>query len=53
MQQLVLAGANSLELQKQARAEGVASMRDDGLERVRRGETTWHEVEHATHEPTL
>ena len=50
MQSLVLSGADSLALQRQARAEGVASMREDGLARVRLGETTWPEVESATHD---
>jgi type IV pilus assembly protein PilB len=50
MQSLVLSGADSLTLQRQARAEGVTSMREDGLTRVRQGQTTWLEVEGATHD---
>ena len=49
MQAQVLAGVDAMALQQQARIEGVATMRQDGLARVQLGETSWSEVESATH----
>lgn len=50
LQKLVLQGADSLALSRQAREQGVASLRDDGLAKARLGLTTRAEVEAATHE---
>lgn len=49
LQSLVLSGADSLTLTRQARQQGVASLRDDGMSKARRGLTTALEVEAATH----
>ncbi len=49
LQSLVLSGADSLTLTRQARRQGVASLRDDGLDKARRGLTTRLEVEATTH----
>jgi type IV pilus assembly protein PilB len=49
LQSLVLSGADSLTLTQQARQQGVASLREDGLNKARRGLTTTLEVEAATH----
>ena len=50
MQALVLQGADTLALQDQARNEGLASLRQDGLAKVRQGLTTRAEVEAVTHD---
>ena len=50
LQKLVLQGADSLALSRQARLEGVVSLRDDGLAKASQGWTTRAEVEAATHE---
>jgi type IV pilus assembly protein PilB len=50
MQALVLAQADALTLSRQARLEGVGSLRDDGLIKARAGHTTLAEVEAATHD---
>ena len=49
MQSQVIAGANAMALHQQARAEGVPTMRQDGMVRVQLGQTSWSEVESATH----
>jgi type IV pilus assembly protein PilB len=50
MQSLVLAQTDALSLSRQARLEGVGSLRDDGVLKAREGLTTLAEVEAATHE---
>ena len=50
LQALVLAQADALTLSRQARLEGVGSLRDDGLIKARAGHTTLAEVEAATHD---
>jgi type IV pilus assembly protein PilB len=49
LQSLVLGGADSLALTRQARSEGVTSLRDDGLFKAQQGLTTLSEVDAATH----
>jgi type IV pilus assembly protein PilB len=49
LQSLVLAQADSLALTRQARKQGVASLRDDGVAKAEAGLTTLEEVEVATH----
>jgi type IV pilus assembly protein PilB len=49
MQSQVIAGAHAMALHQQARAEGVPTMRQDGMVRVQLGQTSWSEVESATH----
>lgn len=50
LQELVLAQADALTLSRQARLEGVGSLRDDGVLKARAGQTTLTEVEAATHD---
>ncbi len=50
LQALVLAQSDALTLTRQARLEGVGSLRDDGVVKARAGHTTLAEVEAATHE---
>ena len=50
LQALVLAQADALTLTRQARLEGVGSLRDDGVLKARAGQTTLAEVEAATHD---
>jgi type IV pilus assembly protein PilB len=50
LQALVLAQADALTLSRQARLEGVGSLRDDGVQKAREGLTTIAEVEAATHD---
>jgi type IV pilus assembly protein PilB len=49
MQAQVMAGADAMALHQQARAEGILTMRQDGMERVQLGQTSCDEVESATH----
>jgi type IV pilus assembly protein PilB len=49
MQAQVISGANALALSHHARSEGIATMREDGIERVQLGQTSLSEVEGATH----
>ena len=49
MQTMVLSGADIKALQRQARAEGIATLRQDGMNKIHRGITTWQEVEAVTH----
>jgi type II secretory ATPase GspE/PulE/Tfp pilus assembly ATPase PilB-like protein len=44
-----MAGADVMSLHQQARAEGIVTMRQDGMVRVQMGQTSWSEVESATH----
>lgn len=44
MAQLIMEGANALRIIDQAKAEGIASLRDSGLEKVRIGETCLSEL---------
>lgn len=44
MKLLIIRGANSLELQEQARKEGIINLRDSGLEKVKKGETSLAEL---------
>lgn len=48
MQELIIVGASALEMEKQARTEGVGSMKDSGLEKIRAGITTVEEILAAT-----
>ena len=48
MQRLILAGATSLELEKQAKAEGVRDLRESGLLKVKQGMTSLEEVLNTT-----
>ncbi|MDI9332366.1 MAG: GspE/PulE family protein [Alphaproteobacteria bacterium] len=50
LQHLVLQGADSLQLARQARADGVTSLREDGLAKAQQGLTTRAEVEAVTHD---
>jgi type IV pilus assembly protein PilB len=44
MQRLIMSGANSLDLAKQAKAEGVKDLRESGLIKVKQGVTSLDEV---------
>lgn len=44
MGQLIMEGGNSLDLAKQARKEGVASLKESGLQKVKEGQTSLNEV---------
>ena len=46
--ELVMAGASALEIQREARQNGVRSLRESGLEKVAEGITTLEEVERVT-----
>ncbi|MFV0372051.1 MAG: type IV-A pilus assembly ATPase PilB [Azonexus sp.] len=48
MQRLILAGATSLDLEKQAKAEGVRDLRESGLLKVKQGLTSLDEVLNTT-----
>ena len=48
MQRLILAGATSLDLDKQAKAEGVRDLRESGLLKVKQGMTSLEEVLNTT-----
>ena len=48
MQRLILAGATSLDLEKQAKAEGVRDLRESGLLKVKQGMTSLEEVVRVT-----
>jgi len=50
MQQLILRGASALEIAAQARSEGVRSLRESGLRKVKMGVTSLEEVLAATNE---
>ncbi|HEY1057895.1 MAG TPA: type IV-A pilus assembly ATPase PilB [Limnobacter sp.] len=50
LQDLIIQGASALALEKQARAEGVKSMRESGLDKIRQGITTIEEILSATKE---
>jgi type IV pilus assembly protein PilB len=49
LQAMVLSGADIKALQRQARAEGIGTLRQDGLSKMHRGITSWEEVEAVTH----
>lgn len=44
MSQLIMAGANALQIVDQAKIEGIATLRDSGLDKVRSGETSLAEL---------
>jgi len=44
IQQLILRGASALEIAAQARAEGVRTLRESGLRKVKMGITSLEEV---------
>lgn len=48
MQELIILGVSALDMEKQARAEGIGSMKDSGLEKIRQGVTTVEEILAAT-----
>ncbi len=48
MQELILSNASALELEKQARLEGVSSMHESGLSKIRQGVTSIEEILGAT-----
>ena len=48
MQRLILSGATSLDLEKQAKAEGVRDLRESGLLKVKQGMTSLEEVLNTT-----
>lgn len=48
MQELIIANAPALELEKQARREGIASMHESGLSKIRQGLTSIEEILGAT-----
>ncbi|WP_370263297.1 type IV-A pilus assembly ATPase PilB [Limnobacter sp.] len=48
MQELIIAGASALDMEKQARSEGAASMMESGLNKIRLGITTIEEILGAT-----
>ncbi|MCQ8897055.1 type IV-A pilus assembly ATPase PilB [Limnobacter humi] len=50
LQDLIIQGASALALEKQARADGVKSMRESGLDKIRQGITTIEEILSATKE---
>jgi len=50
MGQLIMEGGNSLQLQQQAHAEGVADLRESGLKKVAAGITSLEEVDRVTKE---
>jgi type IV pilus assembly protein PilB len=44
MQSIILANGSALDIERQARAEGVLSLRESGLEKVKQGVTSIEEV---------
>ncbi len=44
MSQLIMAGANALQIIDQAKKEGIATLRESGLDKVRAGETSLAEL---------
>ena len=48
MQELIIAGASVMNMERQARKEEIASMAESGLEKVRRGTTSIEEILSAT-----
>ena len=48
MQELIIRGASALEMEKLVRTEGVATMRESGLAKIRQGTTTVEEILAAT-----
>lgn len=48
MQELIIRGASALEMERQVRTEGVATMRESGLAKIRQGVTTVEEILAAT-----
>ena len=50
MGQLIMEGGNSLQLQQQAHAEGVADLRESGLKKVAAGITSLEEIDRVTKE---
>ena len=50
MGKLIMEGGNSMQLQKQAHAEGVADLRESGLKKVAAGITSLEEVDRVTKE---
>ena len=45
LQTMVLSGADIKALQRQARAEGIATLRQDGMNKIHRGITTWQALQ--------
>jgi type IV pilus assembly protein PilB len=50
MGRLIMEGGNSMQLQEQALAEGVADLRESGLKKVAAGITSLEEVDRVTKE---
>jgi type IV pilus assembly protein PilB len=50
MRQLIMRGANALELADQAQGEGIRNMRQSGLLKVKQGMTSLEEIEAVTNE---
>ena len=50
MRQLIMRGANALEIAEQAQKDGVKNMRQSGLLKVKQGVTSLHEIEAVTNE---
>ena len=50
MQQIILRGGSALEIANQARAEGVRTLRESGLHKVKLGVTSLEEVLGCTNE---
>ncbi|MDH5469509.1 MAG: type IV-A pilus assembly ATPase PilB, partial [Gammaproteobacteria bacterium] len=48
MGRIIMEGGNSLELEKQAKLEGVADLRESGLKKVAAGITSLNEVDRVT-----
>ena len=49
IQQLILQGADATRIRKQAVRDGMITLRDSGLEKIRAGASTVEEVLKATH----
>jgi type IV pilus assembly protein PilB len=50
MGRLIMEGGNSMQLEKQAQAEGVADLRESGLKKVAAGITSLEEIDRVTKE---
>jgi type IV pilus assembly protein PilB len=50
MKNMMLQHTHAAALAEQAKREGIATLREDGLDKVRQGLTTLAEVEQATHD---
>jgi type IV pilus assembly protein PilB len=48
MGRIIMEGGNSLELENQAKAEGVADLRESGLKKVASGITSLEEIDRVT-----